>query len=305
MQHLSWYENPNPIDYDTNEELEELAESFSLPHHVFLIAKSNGETVGCITFEIREKSARLGVTMPGVPPNENAFMIGNRLLKESISILKSKSIPVLHCTFKYRTKEEIQWHLDLVKSLGFVPQPEGTQLIRPIDESTTITNDSIAQFEILHREDVSPQSLAELTYHSFLGTPEDRSIHKDTVPMTLDGTLELHKRIASNSMFFSPANYWYIAKIGDELVGVLIGGDLGKRNGYRIGIIGELCVSPSFRRCGIASKLISKFILDLKKANFDFIFVGTPSRNIHALRLYEKHGFTPTNYVTHFSLSLE
>ncbi|MBD3406905.1 MAG: GNAT family N-acetyltransferase [Candidatus Lokiarchaeota archaeon] len=304
MQHLSWYLDPNPMDYDMKEEITELAESFSSNKHYFLIAKSKGESVGCITFETRDKLARLGITMPGVPLNKRGTMIGNKLLNECISILKSKSISVLNCTYKYRTKEEIQWHLDLVKSLGFVSQPEGTQLMRSVAESNNTADDSSNQFKILHREDVSPQSLAELTYQSFLGTVQDRAIHENTMPMTLDGILQSHNRIASNSIFFSPANLWYIAQVDDDLAGVLIGGDIGKRNDYRIGIIGELCVSPSFRRRGIASKLISKFLSDSQKMNFDYVFVGTPSRNIPGIRLYEKHGFTPTNYTINLSLAL-
>lgn len=77
-----------------------------------------------------------------------------------------------------------------------------------------------------------------------------------------------------------------IASIDSQVVGyVLVSEVLGEVE------IEDVCVSPVFRTKGIASQMFTHIIEDCEKHCADYIFLELASRNIAALRLYQKMGF--------------
>jgi ribosomal-protein-alanine N-acetyltransferase len=77
-----------------------------------------------------------------------------------------------------------------------------------------------------------------------------------------------------------------IALIDRQLVGyVLVSEVLGEVE------IEDICVSPMFRKKGVASQMFTHVVEDCKKHYADYILLEVASRNIAALRLYEKMGF--------------
>lgn len=77
-----------------------------------------------------------------------------------------------------------------------------------------------------------------------------------------------------------------IALFNSQLVGyILVSEVLGEVE------IEDICVSPIYRKKGIASKMFTHVVEDCKKQCADYIFLEVASRNINAQRLYEKIGF--------------
>ena len=65
----------------------------------------------------------------------------------------------------------------------------------------------------------------------------------------------------------------------------------GSRGTY--GTIACLGVFPEYRRRGVATMLIVDALRLFKMHGCRYAYVGTPERNIKAIRLYEKLGFEP------------
>ena len=69
------------------------------------------------------------------------------------------------------------------------------------------------------------------------------------------------------------------------------------KNIYRKGgYVGDIFVLKEFRRKGIATKLINKFIKILKNRRYKMISLSVNIKNKKAVRLYKKLGFNICNY---------
>lgn len=87
-------------------------------------------------------------------------------------------------------------------------------------------------------------------------------------------------------------------------VTVIVNEEFNKRAGLKVGQIEDVFVSQSFRNRGIAAYLISLGLKYLKETGLRYGHLEVRAKNPHALKLYKKTGFTPTDETQFFSLDL-
>ena len=89
-----------------------------------------------------------------------------------------------------------------------------------------------------------------------------------------------------------------LEKLKDNIISFLVFKDKGEiisfleySNYYERSEINNLYVEEEYRKNGIASKLIDKYIEILKESNIDSITLEVNEHNIAAINLYKKKGF--------------
>ena len=98
-----------------------------------------------------------------------------------------------------------------------------------------------------------------------------------SMPWTRQGFLEALKQ--NNS-------FYYVAKIGTQIVG-----HCGAYGVCGEGSINQVAVTNTYRRCGIARRMVSTMIEELEKNGFLEITLEVRSENASAIALYESLGF--------------
>lgn len=97
----------------------------------------------------------------------------------------------------------------------------------------------------------------------------------------------------------------YLAIMNKEIVGYLAG-SIHVENSYNTTSIAELdnmFILEEYRKYGIGTKLFNEFKDYCKKNKIDELKVTASSKNINAIKFYEKNGFE--NFETTLKMSLE
>ena len=81
-------------------------------------------------------------------------------------------------------------------------------------------------------------------------------------------------------------SYWLVAVSGDTVVGYI-----GSQSSIDEADVMNVAVQPVFRRQGIAEKLISTLVEELKKRGIHALMLEVRASNAPAIALYEKLGF--------------
>lgn len=89
----------------------------------------------------------------------------------------------------------------------------------------------------------------------------------------------------------NPISVFLTARIGEALCGYVSAQTVAGEC-----YIGNVAVDPSFRRRGVAEKLLSVLIGRMRSAGFEFVTLEVRVSNVPAVRLYEKLGFVPVGY---------
>ncbi len=98
-----------------------------------------------------------------------------------------------------------------------------------------------------------------------------------------------------NGIFSSKNSVLLVAEENKRLIGFLYG-TLKEYKSNRISDMEVLFISKKFRRKGIARSLIKEFIKILKNKKYKKIQLSVNTKNIGAIKLYEKLGFTIFKY---------
>jgi len=93
-----------------------------------------------------------------------------------------------------------------------------------------------------------------------------------------------------DEIFSSRKNILLVMEENKRLIGFLYGTKQGNKKNIK-GYIEVLFVSKDGRRKGVASSLIKEFIKILKQRNIKKIQLSVNTKNIGAIKLYEKLGF--------------
>jgi peptide alpha-N-acetyltransferase len=87
------------------------------------------------------------------------------------------------------------------------------------------------------------------------------------------------------------------------LVGAIVCKLEPHRSGMRRGYVAMLATRPDYRRRGIASALVRRAVLQMKREGCDEVVLETECSNLAAQRLYEKLGFTRDRLLFRYYLS--
>lgn len=94
------------------------------------------------------------------------------------------------------------------------------------------------------------------------------------------------------SMFLVQSQqYCHLAKTGDQIIGVVMARTLGE-----CGYIALLGTDSSYRRQGIAEKLLRRCISSFTRNGFREVIIETEVNNAPSMSLYKKLGFIKTNF---------
>jgi GNAT superfamily N-acetyltransferase len=165
-------------------------------------------------------------------------------------------------------------------------------MIMPLDELCT-TKEAPQNVTIETGENFTYEDLASITVKSFTSSPEERQIHgfDKTVTEYIQAT-SLMQRIAEGFYGFSPEKLRKVAIVDGVPAGFLGAFVVESKFKPITGVLGPMAVLPNFRRRGIASYLISRVLNTLKALGCEYVAVGTPAKNMGAIELYEKAGFS-------------
>ncbi len=308
MSHVHWIEDRGPFDYHSEEELEEIQEEFDKPENAFLVARldDDDEIVGVLSITSDEKTGWLRRWEPGVPPFERGSGVADALMRFGFSFLKDRGVERVRCRLRYPLDRPdlIAWHAQLYDSFGFKKSgPMGVTLL--LDLSLSIPQPTPEDIVVKTLDDFTLEELSELTVTAFTSTPEDRAVHGFYSTVTdYDQSLQLQQAIKNGKFGHSPADFWRIAVVDGEPAGLLIGWIPEFKYRPPFGIIGELGVSPNFRRIGVASLLVNQINQLFLKKGCQYSWVGTPETNRGGLELYQSLGFVPIIGLIEYEVTL-
>ncbi|MHA1907787.1 MAG: GNAT family N-acetyltransferase [Candidatus Thorarchaeota archaeon] len=295
MSHHYWFKQKPLYDFNQEEELEEMKESFSDENFVYFVAqgKENDEILGLVGIDLSHTDAVINRWEPAVQELDNKGAIGNELLEHAFQYSKEKGKLAIRTRLKYPTDTTYaKWHHTLFERNGFFePQPPMVgQMMKlgnfPIDVP------KIDGVTIETSENYSDYDIAELTVRCFTSTPEDLEIHGSDPSVTeYNVSLRVTKFIRSNVSFPSPTECWQIAKVEGEPV-ALVGSQIRESNIHpSIGVLGPVGVVGEHRRKGIAKMLIRSVLKTLKGLGCEYSSVGTFVTNSPAITLYTSMGY--------------
>ena len=297
MSHVHWIEDRGSFDYHSDEELEEIQEEFDKPENTFLVARldDDDEIVGVLGITSDDKTGWIRRWEPGVPPFERGSGVADALMRFGFSFLKDRGVESVRCKLRYPLDRPdlIAWHAQLYDSFGFKKSgPMGVTLL--LDLSLSIPQPAPEDIVVKTLDDFTLEELSELTVTAFASTPEDRAVHGFYSTVTdYDQSLQIQQAIRDGKFGYSPANFWRIAVVNGKPAGLLIGWIPEFKYRPPFGIIGELGVSPNFRRIGIASLLVNQINQLFLEHDCQYSWVGTPETNRGGLELYQSLGFVP------------
>jgi ribosomal protein S18 acetylase RimI-like enzyme len=174
-----------------------------------------------------------------------------------------------------------------------------------LDLSLSIPQPTPEDIVVKTLDDFTLEELSELTVTAFTSTPEDRAVHGFYSTVTdYDQSLQLQQAIKNGKFGHSPADFWRIAVVDGEPAGLLIGWIPEFKYRPPFGIIGELGVSPNFRRIGVASLLVNQINQLFLKKGCQYSWVGTPETNRGGLELYQSLGFVPIIGLIEYEVTL-
>jgi len=290
MQGVYWFRETHFFDYTREEESRELEKQFKEQGNIFLVA-SDPQPVGVLGICVSGEHGTIRRYEPAVKEEYMDKSVGEALLAEGMRLASLKGVKTLRTTLRFPDHAPIPWQAALFRDHGFVDGREtGVQLMVDLDPLSPEPID----METTACDEFSLEEVARFVLRAFTGTPEDRAIHeKDHNVTSLGPALETLRAIWDGRYGKTSPRFRRVALMNGEPVGFVISfiPEPGSRVPY--GTIGCLGVFPEYRRRGIATKLVNDALRLFKEHGSKYAYVGTPERNIKAIRLYEKLGLKP------------
>jgi ribosomal protein S18 acetylase RimI-like enzyme len=299
MADVYWFHRSSLLDNSREETAEEIAQEFSQPNCIYLVAKSedSNQAFGVLKIKVHKTTGTFGRWEPAVRKEHREIGVGEALMEKAFSMLRERHCSKARCIMKfpYNQPETASWHVRLYQKCGFVQErPSGILLIADLSQ-TTIKVPAIPTLRIIEGSAFSLEEFAHFTQRAFLSTPQDREVHQsDPYVSDREHFLNAFGAIKAGKMGLSPPECWQIATLNDEIAGFVIGFMRAQSKYLPVhGIIGELGIFPEFRRRGIAKFLIASIVRVFKKNGCTYSLVGTPKTNEPAIDLYRKMSFSP------------
>jgi len=298
------------FDYCPEELMEDITQAFQEPNNLFLIARQQGKqrAVGVLGVTVTNSFGMLGRWEPVVTSKHKRSEIAEMLLTEAFSRLQQRGVPEVRCMLKFPIiqPQTARWHDELYKKCGFAERsPSSIMLLADLFKVSTMPSEA-ANLHITDGNNFSSKEFAHFTQRAYMSTPEDRAVHINdpfiSDPKTCLNTLQA---IRKGKMGFSPAEFWLVARLNNNIAGFIIS-FMPKRSKYRPthGVIGELGVFPEHRRKGVATALISEMFRSFRRLGCKYSLVGTLKTNKSAIALYKKAGFYPVFELVDFEKTL-
>ncbi len=304
MSHIHWFPEKKIMDWNRDEEADEIQRDFGGQNHRFLIATdADGAALGVLGFRCSDQVGVLRGWEPGVRPHDSDMDVGAALLDECFKILQDKGAERVGCTLKFPidNPDVASWHRRLFNRCGMMEwRSKGVQLLLNLqtESSPPKHHESVS---IVDRSKFSIGELAELIHQAFTAREEDRMVHMFDAGVTEPQEIRaLVKRIVDGQYGNSPVEAWKVALIDGEPVAFV--GSFIPDNKYRPphGVLGPVGVLPGARRRGMATSLIHEIHQVLRELGCAYSYVGTPEPNQGALRMYQRIGFVPIFKVASF-----
>ncbi|MFW9769495.1 MAG: GNAT family N-acetyltransferase [Candidatus Thorarchaeota archaeon] len=296
MQQYYWYRETPVFDFNKNEELDEMRSDFEKHDNLFLVARYSNydKIIGILGLRYSDPMARIRRWEPAVVISSNTDEIRKALLRRAMEHLASIGVKRIGYLLKHpvNSPDTIEDLSSCFMDLGFEKtRPDSVDLIMPLDDLFQ-SNEPPIDVTIETGENFTYEDLASITVKSFTSTPEEREIHgfDKTVTEYIQAT-SLMQRIAEGFYGPSPDEFRKVAVVDGVPAGFL--GAFAIESKYKplTGVLGPMAVLPSYRRRGIASYLISESLISLRNHGCEYAAVGTPAKNLGAIRLYQKVGF--------------
>ncbi|MHA1739330.1 MAG: GNAT family N-acetyltransferase [Candidatus Heimdallarchaeota archaeon] len=306
---LPWVKEDKLLFLNKKEELEDLEQAFQNPDNIFLVASisKNDYIIGCLSILVRGKNARIGRWEPVILAQHKNTVTKILLLEKAIELLKERGIETLGTTLKYEIDDpDVALELlNLLESFGFDNRiPPAIQLFQDLTkyEDSTKVNDTI---KIKTRDTFTISDFCKFAQLAFATLKEDKKMHGwDAIVSDYDTCMKFNKFIIDGNMGFSPEDFWLVATIENSPAGYLLAYAPNRKDGLKLGMIGELGVLPDYRSKGAASTLINEILKKFKENNYEYTYVGTLDTNIGAIKVYEKNGFIQLHRVLFLSVKL-
>ena len=290
MQGVYWFREARFFDYTREEESRELEKQFKDQGNIFLMA-SELQPVGVIGIHVSGEQGTLRRYEPAVIEEYMDKGVGEALLTEGMRKASLKGVRTLRTTLRFPYHAPIPWQAKFYRDHGFVDWHEpGIQMIADLDQ----LNPEPLDIETTACDEFPFDEVARFVLRAFTATPEDRAIHeKDHNVSRFGPALQTLRAIWDGKYGKTSPEFRRVVLLNGEPVGFVISfiPIPGSRMSY--GTIGCLGVFPEYRRRGIASGLVSDALWLFKRHGCRYAYVGTPERNIKAIKLYEKLGFEP------------
>jgi len=310
MQTTPRFRERRLFDYRPEELMEDIKQAFQKSNNFFLIAKQQEKqkAVGVLGVTVTNSLGMLGRWEPIVTSKHRHSKIAEMLLKEAFSRLQQRGVTEVRCMLKFpiSQRQTARWHSELYKKCGFSERSPCSIMLLADLSKVARKPSKIANLQITDGNDFSSREFADFTQRAYMSMPEDREVHMNdpfiSDPKTCLSTLQA---IREGKMGFSPAEFWLVAKLNNNIAGFIIG-FMSKRSKYRPahGVIGELGVFPEHRRKGVATALISEMFKSFHRLGCKYSLVGTLKTNKSAIALYKKAGFYPVFELVDFEKTL-
>jgi GNAT superfamily N-acetyltransferase len=287
-QGVYWFDEARFFDYTREEESRSLEEQFGEEDNIFLVAL-DPQPIGVLGIRVNGEQGTIRRYEPAV--KEGHIDVGEALIAEGIWRAALRGVRTLRTTLRFPHDAPSPWQAALFRDHGFVDGRErGVQLIADLDS----TRPEPMDVETTACDEFPLEEVAGFVLRAFTGTPEDRAIHERDHSVTrFEPALRTLRAIWDGRHGRTPPGFRKVALVDGEPAGFIISfmPEPGSRGPY--GTIGGLGVFPEYRRRGIATALIGDTLRLFKMHGCRYAYVGTPERNIKAIRLYEKLGFEP------------
>ena len=288
MQGVHWFDEDHLFDYTREEETRELEEQFEEEDNIFLVAL-DPKPVGVLGIRVNGDQGIMRRYEPAV--KEGHAGVGEALIAEGIRRATLRGVRTLRTTLRFPHDGPIPWQAKLYQDMGFLDGRErGVQLIADLN----LVQPEPADIETAALDELPLDEVAGFVLIAFTGTHEDRAVHERDHNVTrFEPALQMLRAIWDGRHGRTPPGFRKVALIDEEPAGFIISFIPEPESRGPYATIGCLGVFPEHRRRGIASALIGDALRLFKAHGCRHAYVGTPERNIKAIRLYEKLGFRP------------
>jgi len=296
MHEQYWFWKPKPLDFNREEELEELETDFGKQDHLFLLARHEGHTnvLGILGLKVVGETGVIRRWEPSVIASQKETGLGRALLGQGLTELSNRSVANVYTVIKYpkAAPGTLKWHSDLFDKSGFrTVEPMGAVMLQDLD-ARQIRYTAPEGVAIQTGEEFADRDLARLTVKAFTSTAEDRAIHGyDEIVTQPEPALKSITSLRAARLGRSPNDLWKVAIVSDEPAGVVGAFILERQHQPKTGVLGPVGVLPELRRQGIATALVLAQLKSLKDYGCSYALVGTPAANIGAIAMYKGTGF--------------
>ncbi|MHA1503716.1 MAG: hypothetical protein ACTSPT_00840, partial [Candidatus Heimdallarchaeota archaeon] len=168
-------------------------------------------------------------------------------LEKAIELLKERGIETLGTTLKYELDDpdaalEL---LNLLESFGFDNRiPPAIQLYQDLSK-VQYSPKPPTHIVIKTRSTYSISDFCTFAKQSFAALKEDKKMHGwDAIVSDYDTCMKFKKFMINGDMGYSPEDFWLVATIENSPAGYLLAYAPNRRDGLKLGMIGELGVLP-------------------------------------------------------------